>query len=213
MTSDSDFKIQLRAAYDADARRRTDNEKTRQAWKLAARQRFADQAKADGKKTVLEIGAGVGVDSVFFKSQGFDVLATDLSPQMVHECQQKGLNAEVLDIYELSKLGQRFDAIYSLNVLLHIPKSDLPHVLKLIHDALNPNGVFFYGVYGGPEKEETFTDPSKMNLPRFFSFLSDETQSKMAAPYFEVIESKAVGTNDKHNEHGLHFQSLLLRKK
>jgi len=45
-----DFKDQLKAAYDADAGRRTDNAKKRSAWKLTARQQFSDLARKENKK-------------------------------------------------------------------------------------------------------------------------------------------------------------------
>lgn len=209
--STANFKELLRAAYDADATRRTDNEDKRQSWKLSARQRFAELAKAEHKQTLLEIGAGAGVDSSYFQTQGFDVLATDLSPKMIEACKQRGVNAQVLDLYDITSLHKQFDAIYSLNVLLHIPKKDLKKVLAGIHDALAPNGIFFYGVYGGVEKEETFTDPSKMNLPRFFSFLDDQTLVDFASSQFTIIEADNVALEDDGSE--LHFQSLILRKK
>jgi len=206
-----ELKQQLRAAYDADAQRRVVGGDGREAWKLDARAEFASLAKQEHKKTILEIGAGAGHDSVYFQSRGFEVLATDLSPQMIEACKRNGVKAQVLDLYELESLGRQFDAIYSLNVLLHVPKKDLKRVLHGIHETLAPNGLFFYGVYGGVEKEEIFTDPSKMNLPRYFSFLGDDTLAKIASDEFDVVSSKAIALEKDKN--GLHFQSLLLRKK
>jgi cyclopropane fatty-acyl-phospholipid synthase-like methyltransferase len=81
MIIDKNFKDQLRAAYDTDANRRTANSAVRSDWKLAARQQFADAMKLENKKTILEIGAGVGTDAKYFQEQGFEVLATDLSPK------------------------------------------------------------------------------------------------------------------------------------
>lgn len=210
MVDKKTLKAQLIAAYDADAQRRMDNANSRAAWKVAARKKFANLVKAEGKITVLELGAGAGLDSVYFKGQGLDVLATDISPKMVELCRQNGLNAAALDLYEVGNLHRQFDAIYSLNVLLHVPKDDLHEVLGVIHNALTPDGIFFYGVYGGTNKETVFTDPKRMNLPRFFSFFDDKALQHAVAPLFKVISSDTVDVND---ESGLHFQSLLLRKK
>jgi 2-polyprenyl-3-methyl-5-hydroxy-6-metoxy-1,4-benzoquinol methylase len=209
--ADKNFKQQLVAAYDADAKRRVDNGKARDNWKLAARQAFADLAESEDKKTILELGAGAGLDSTYFKSRGFDVLATDMSPKMVEACQEAGLAAQALDLYDLGQLHRQFDAIYSMNVLLHVPKEDLGEVLATIHDTLTPDGIFFYGVYGGIERETIFTDPKQMNLPRFFSFLDDDTLHAMVSPLFEVVDSKAVDVGE--GDLGLHFQSFLLRRK
>ena len=130
---------------------------------------------------------------------------------MVKMCKKRGLDTKVLDLYRLSTLGKTFDAIFSLNVLLHVPKKDLIKVLQGIHETLNPNGIFFYGVYGGIDEEKIVTDKTKMNLPRLFSFLSDDTLLDTVKELFEVIDFKTVDIgSDKPN---FHFQSLFLRKK
>jgi cyclopropane fatty-acyl-phospholipid synthase-like methyltransferase len=205
------FKDELRAAYDADATRRITSAKKRSQWKLDARQQFSDLVKRENKKSILEIGAGAGLDAKFFQEEGLEVLATDLSPNMVAECKKIGLIAEVVDIYDLEKLEHRFDAIYSLNVLLHVPPEDLDKVLSTIHGRLNENGLFFYGVYGGTNKEETYTDPTRMNIPRYFSFLDDNTLVNCVSALFSVVKSDTIDIGDE--QAGLHFQSLLLRKK
>lgn len=205
------LKTQLRAAYDADAQRRANKSTIRADWKLLVRQKFADLAKQESKKTILEIGAGVGTDARYFQDQGFEVLATDLSQKMVETCQEHGLDAQVLDIYELDKFNRKFDAIYSLNVLLHIPPQDLKHVLTAIENCLQPNGLFYYGVYGGVDKEEVHTDPSRMNMPRYFSFLNDEHLLKAASSVFSMVSSDVIDL--KGSQGTLHFQSLLLRNR
>lgn len=64
--------------YDLDAPRRNNDEV--HAWKRVERQRFLEELNAYGAKRLLELGAGAGKDSLFFKEQGLDVVATDLSP-------------------------------------------------------------------------------------------------------------------------------------
>jgi cyclopropane fatty-acyl-phospholipid synthase-like methyltransferase len=212
MQADPSFKDQLRAAYDSDAKRRAGNASKRSDWKLKARQTFADLAKQESKTTILEIGAGAGLDAKFFKDEDFDVLATDLSPNMVEACKELGLNARVLDLYHFDKVKEHFDAIYSINVLLHIPPEDLKTILTAIHDHLQPNGLFHYGVYGGITKEETFADPTRVNMPRYFSFLDDATLHQAVSPLFDIVHSETIEQVD-HSNPELSFQSLLLRKK
>jgi len=206
-----DFKTQLKIAYDKDAKRR-DNEQSRGGeWKNEIRAELVRILNSENKKTILELGAGAGHDSKFFKSHGFDVLATDLSPEMVKLNQKRGTKAQVLDLYDLNCLTQKFDAIYSMNVLLHVPKNDLHLVLSKIHDRLSEGGIFFYGVNGrGQDTEETRTDGSKMNLPRFFSYLSDKSLFEFIGPYFEIIKLHNI---DRNLDQNFHFQGLFLRRK
>lgn len=208
-----DLKVELVAAYDNDAQRRNDNADSRNSWKVATRKNFADFIQAEHKTTVLEIGAGAGLDSVYFQDRGFDILATDISPKMVDTCKYKALNAVTLDLYDLGTLQRQFDAIYSMNVLLHVPKKDLGQVLATIHEALTPNGIFFYGVYGGINKETVFTDSRRMNLPRFFSFLDDAKLQQAVLPLFEIINADVLDVGETESGLQLHFQSLLLRKR
>jgi cyclopropane fatty-acyl-phospholipid synthase-like methyltransferase len=204
------FKDELKIAYEADAKRRDDAEGKRDQWKLDLRQYFVDLLKKENKKTVLELGAGAGLDSVYFRQNGFDVLATDMSEEMIEMCKKRGLKAKTIDLYEIEKLKSKFDAIFSLNVLLHVPKKDIESVLQSIWKSLDSNGIFFYGVYGGVDEEKIITDKSKMGLPRFFSSLSDETLLELVRNRFEVIKFETIDIPSKTP--GFHFQSLFLRK-
>lgn len=206
-----DFKKQLIIAYDKDAKRRDSAEGKRDQWKLDIRQQFIDLLNNENKKTILELGSGAGLDAKFFQENGFDVLATDLSSEMVKMAKERGIKAKVVDFYNLSKLGKTFDAIFSLNVLLHVPRKDLEHVLENIYHALNKDGIFFYGVYGGKEEEVVFTDKSKMNLPRFFSFLTDKTLLQVVRERFIALDFQKIDIEG--GKPGLHFQALFLRKK
>ena len=167
-----DFKDELRIAYNMDAQRRLDAEPKKEEWKMAVRESFASCVVSEEKTNLLELGAGVGTDSMYFSDLGLAVQAIDLSESMVEACQEKGINAKVLDLYQIPLLNIHFDAIYSMNVLLHIPRQDLHYILEIISAQLNEGGLFFYGVYGGEDREETITDKTKMGLPRFFSYLS-----------------------------------------
>jgi cyclopropane fatty-acyl-phospholipid synthase-like methyltransferase len=211
MLNKKNFKEELKVAYDTDAKRRDEAEGKRDQWKLELRQYFVDLLKKENKKSVLELGAGAGLDSLFFKKNGFEVLATDLSPEMIKMCQKRGLEATAFDLYDLEKLNKKFDAIFSLNVLLHVPRKDIEKVLEGIYNTLNDNGIFFYGVYGGIEEEKTIIDKYKMGLPRFFSFLSDETILELVKTKFDVIKFETIDVEGK--QPGFHFQSLFLRKK
>ncbi|OGM12075.1 hypothetical protein A2Z22_03200 [Candidatus Woesebacteria bacterium RBG_16_34_12] len=206
-----DFKQQLAKAYDKDAKRRNEAEGKRDKWKLDLRQKFVKLLKDEHKRSILELGSGAGLDAKYFQDEGFDVLATDLSEEMIKMCKKRGLNAKVVDLYNPPSLNQTYDSVFSLNVLLHVPKKDLKNVLNNIADALKERGIFFYGVYGGIDKEETTIDKSKMNLPRFFSFLSDDKLLKVVQGRFEIIEFQKIDINS--NKPDFHFQSLFLRKK
>ncbi len=198
----------LQQSYNATkAIERDKSEKT--AWKVAERQHFLTLLQQEGKTTLLEVGAGTGTDSKFLQDHGLQVIATDLSPEMVKLCQQKGLTAYVMDFLGLDFPDNSFDAIYSLNCLLHVPTHDLPQVLQKLQGLLKPTGLFYLGVLGGEEHEGIW--PEDRHEPkRFFCFHTDEYMQHITGQFFELVSFKRIQPAD---ETSFHFQAMILRKR
>ncbi|HVB73134.1 MAG TPA: class I SAM-dependent methyltransferase [Ktedonobacteraceae bacterium] len=197
----------LRTAYSRESAEQRDKAE-KEDWKVVERQQFVALLQQEGKKTLLEIGAGTGKDSLFFQDNGLRVVCTDLSPSMVDLCREKGLEAYVMDFLNLDFMPASFDAIYALNCLLHVPGTDLSAVLQKIHDLLRPGGLFFLGVYGGIEKEG-INEHDYHIPPRFFSHHTDEFMQRVTAPFFALVSFKVIAFPDRT----LHFQSMILRCK
>jgi SAM-dependent methyltransferase len=177
-------------------------------WKLELRTDFLSLIKEENKTSLLEIGPGTGKDSLFFQENGLNVKCIDLSPELVKICQQKGLDAQVMDMAELSFPKDSFDVVYALNSLLHIPKKDLPAVLKNILTVLKPNGLFYMGVYGSENESEHIWENDPYTPKRFFAFYSDEHLQEITGQYFEQISFKKITFEGDQP----HFQRLILRK-
>jgi SAM-dependent methyltransferase len=197
----------LRAAYDRGAEAR--DRATKTAWKEEERQRFLDTLRAEGKQTLLEVGAGTGQDGLFFQQGGLDVTCADLSPAMVARCHEKGLRAYVRDFLHLDFPPASFDAVYAINCLLHVPKADLPAVLAALRTVLRPDGLFYLGLYGGEDSEGVW--PGDDHEPkRFFSFHTDDGIQRAVRPHFTILHFDRVPLDGEDGR--LHFQSLLLRR-
>ncbi|RIK20377.1 MAG: class I SAM-dependent methyltransferase [Anaerolineae bacterium] len=197
----------LRQAYDNHARER--DAAGLEGWKIAERQEFMNLLRAEGKRTLLEIGAGPGHFGAYFRDQGFDVTCTDLSPQMVALCRAKGLRACEMDFLHLDFPPASFDAVFALNCLLHVPSANLAQVLAVVHRLLRPDGLFFYGVYGGYSFEGVWPDDHH-EPKRYFVFYTDDELRDRAAVLFDEVSFRAIpieGDNESH------FQSLILRPK
>jgi len=194
----------LRSAYDASAADRDTQSKSE--WKVAERRSFLERLKSEGKSRLLELGAGTGQDSLFFREQGLEVVTTDASPQMVARCRDKGLDAHVMDFMSLSFAPGSFAAAYALNCLLHVPNADLPAALGAIRTVLEPGALLYIGVYGGDSfegvKPNDWHDP-----PRFFSIRTDDELLQMTAPYFDTVDFHVV-----ENENDGRFQALTARR-
>ena len=197
----------LRESYGRKARERDLNAVP--PWKAEERRRFLALLQDEGRSTLLELGAGPGKDGAFFRDHGLDVLCTDLSPEMVALCEDKGLAARVMDLSDLDLPPAAFDAVYALNCLLHLPAPALPAALRGIRAALKSGGLFYLGVYGGVDHEGVWED-DPYEPKRFFSFRTDERLREVVAGLFEVHSFRRVALDERSD--GLHFQSLILRK-
>lgn len=197
----------LRQAYDNHAGQR--DAAGLADWKIAEREEFIALLRAEGKQSVLEIGAGPGHFGAYFRDQGFDVTCTDLSPEMVALCRAKGLQAYVMDFLSLDFPAASFDAVFSLNCLLHVPSGDLDRVLANIQRLLRPGGLFFYGVYGGYSFEGIWPDDHH-EPHRYFVFYPDDELRQRVSARFDEVSFRAIPL--EHDSES-HFQSLILRPK
>lgn len=178
-------------------------------WKIELRLKFLRHLQEERKQAFLEIGAGTGRDSRFFHDQGLDVVCIDLSPAMVKLCRQKGLTAYVMDMADIAFPSGSFDAIYSMNSLLHLTKAEFPDVLRGIARLLRRDGIAFIGMYGGLDHEGIWEEDS-YHPKRFFSFFTDAGLRQRVAQGFDILSFESIDTEP---EGRLHFQALMLRKK
>jgi SAM-dependent methyltransferase len=192
----------LRAAYDGSAETRSAGE--RALWQLKERETFLARLQREGSRTLLEIGAGAGHDSLYFADNGISVVATDLSPQMVAMCHRRGLDAHVMDVLHLELPAGSFDAAYAMNSLLHVPNSDLADALTRVSRSLKPGALFYLGLYGGEEPFEGILSADWHVPARFFSFRTDIQLLAVVEPLFEIEDFHVV-------EDDRHFQALTLR--
>lgn len=200
-----EYKSSLKTAYNQFAEHR--DRSNMEPWKWDERDHFLQAIRKEKRMTLLEIGAGTGRDSLYFQQQGLDVTAIDLSEEMIRLCLSKGLHAQVMDFSRMNFPADSYDAVYALNCLLHVPKAELDSVLRGICKVLKPQGLFFFGVYGGTETEGIWEQDTYVPK-RFFSMYEDEAIVNVVQQRFQLLDFHTVdmGTGTPH------FQSLLLRK-
>jgi ubiquinone/menaquinone biosynthesis C-methylase UbiE len=179
-----------------------------QDWKITVRAKFLAALQQADSHTLLEIGSGPGRDGLFFQENGMEVICVDLSPVMVELCREKGLHAEVMDARKLEFPEASFDAIYCMNSLLHINKSELPDVLLQMDRLLKPGGLVYIGVYGGVDQEGIWEDDF-YTPKRFFSFYTDEKIQQVIGQVFDIISFEQILPEPEAKRI---FQSMILKK-
>lgn len=200
------IKKELKDVYNRHAKRRDSSD--RPAWKNTERQYALDAFLKQKGRGLLEIGAGTCQDSVFFKQNGLDVTAIDLSEEHVKCCLEKDVRAAAIDVYDLTFDPDSFDCIYSINCFLHIPKNDLTRVLQGVRRVLRDGGLFYLGVYGGKEFEGNLKWTDYDAEERFFSFYELENYLTILRSLFTVRQSREVRLKED-----LTYHAFLLEKK
>lgn len=132
-------------------------------------------------KTLLDVGCGRGGFMTRMKSDGVTVKGIDLSSVMVSECTKASLNAECIDITEVTG---KFDAIVSIfDVLNFMDKTEVIRFLNAVAEKLEDDGVFIADIntlYGFSDVAEgtMSNDTEKEFLSVDASFQNDELHTK-----------------------------------
>lgn len=178
-------------------------------WKKELRKEYLRVLKEEGKSTLIDIGAGTGVHAKYFQVQGIDVTCIDLSPALIEKCLKKSLRSYQANILEITGFEHQFGAAFALNSLLHVPTYRLQDGLSNISNFLEPDGIFFWGQYGGDYREGVYQD-DKYYPKRFFSLLDDNQIREFASKYFTIKSFDRIIIKDMSP---LYFQAMVLRVK
>jgi len=117
---------------------------------------------------VLDAGCGSGRDAKAFQEIGYRVEAFDASPAMVELAREHtGLPVQLMTFADVD-WKEEFDGIWCCASLLHVPKLELPEVMRRLAGALKPRGVWYVSFkYGAGEREvdgRRFTDMDDAGL-------------------------------------------------
>jgi SAM-dependent methyltransferase len=104
--------------------------------------------------SLLDFGCGPGRDVLTFQRMGHRPIGLDGSARFV-EMARELTGCEVLhqDFLSLDLPGGRFDGIFANASLFHVPRQELPRVLRELRAALVPRGVLFSSNPRGDNQE------------------------------------------------------------
>lgn len=103
----------------------------------------------------LDIGCGEGRDTLFLAEYGFHVTALDLSrvgiQKLISIVERRGfadrIDAIVTDVRTWNYPKDYFDLVISVTCLDHLPKEDLPVIVRNITLCMRDSGILFVEVY------------------------------------------------------------------
>ena len=165
-------------------------------------------------KKLLVPGSGYGRNTKFFSEAGFNVTGVEISEEAVKIAREFDPGTHVYNIsaLDMSMLKDRYDAIYSFNVLHLFREAERKEFIRQCAEKLHNNGLMFFTVfseneasYGKGAEVEKNTYESKPGRPVHYfseSDLKDHFQS------MEIIETGIMEDRENHGDEGPHTHIL-----
>lgn len=112
------------------------------------------KARMPGAETLLDLGCGTGSLTAIMSKHGYELIATDISPDMLMEARDKCSQLEGIiqplflcqSMTELDLYGTVNAAYSSLDAINYLPCSQLPKVFSLLHLFIEPGGLFIFDI-------------------------------------------------------------------
>ena len=165
--------------------------------------------KTQGRKSILDLGCGLGRHSILFAKNGFDVSAMDLSPDGVNHLREwvrrerLPMDAKTANMLNLPYNDASFDCVFSFHVISHCDTAEIRKVIAEMNRVLKPGGELYctlcsketwsFRDAGYPKIDEntvlkTDEGPEK-GIPHFFTDLDGLLQ---LFSNFEIIRIRHV---------------------
>ena len=93
---------------------------------------------------ILDIGCGSGETAKYFTKNKLDVTGLDFSQNLIAIAKKNFSNINFIceDVCQWDS-KEKFDGIFSKDMLFHLPDEDLINVLKKVNGLLKTNGIFY----------------------------------------------------------------------
>lgn len=94
--------------------------------------------------SILDVGCGPGRDLKAFVERGHTPVGLEGAARFADMARaHSGCEVWQQDFLNLDLPAERFDGVFANASLFHVPKADLPRVLRQLQATLKPRGVFF----------------------------------------------------------------------
>lgn len=171
---------------------------------------FCEKWKRQGKRSVLDLGCGLGRHSILFAKNGFKVTSADISEYAVKavekSAEKEGLNIHtvVCDMLNMPFRENSFDCIFSYLTISHTDTEGFTKILNKLKQILKPKGEIYLTLCSKetwsfkeanyPKIDEntvvkTDEGPEK-GVPHFFVDLNDV--KKLFEPDFKLLQVRHI---------------------
>lgn len=115
--------------------------------------------------SILELGCGAGNHATEMLARGFNLRATDGSPEMAGMASRKLNHPVEVMLFDQLDAREAYDGVWASACLLHVPRAELAGILARIHRALTAGGVFYASFKAGE-------GDGRDSLGRYYNYVS-----------------------------------------
>ena len=151
MGLDGDLDADLIAYYDAEAGA---GARTRHGdMRAQLRSGFAALLAQEGRRSVVDVGAGPGLDTIEWRDDGFDAVGVDLAPANGVAMRSRGLTAVTASLYALPVRTDAFHALWTMSTFVHVPHDRFDEAMSELVRVVTPGAPLGIGTWGGLDFE------------------------------------------------------------
>lgn len=162
------IELQLRSYYEAEADRRlrpTHGERRHDICRS-----FARSLAADGRDSVLDVGAGPASDHGPFVAYGIGYIGVDLAVGNAVLAVESGQTVVPASLFSLPFPDSTFSAGWSMSTFQHVPDERIDEALAEFVRVLVPGAPVTIGLWGGHDVViDSTSSTSGLDLPRHFT--------------------------------------------
>lgn len=178
-------------------------------YRHALRDGFARLLTDEGRRRLVDVGAGPGLDAQAWRRDGFGVIGLDLSGANCARMGAVGVTGVAGSLYAMPFRDGSFDALWTMSTFVHVPHHRFDEAIREMLRVVRPGAPLGIGTWGGHEYEGV---PAFGHLRpyRFFSLAAHDRWRQMLDRH-GVVERFEV--HDPHAGDGWQYQFAVLRSR
>lgn len=152
----------------------------------------------NNNSAIIDIGCGTGLMLQFLRQNGYNNLyGIDISQQQVDKTKEKGLSADVYNIFDfLNNNSKKFDIIFAMDIVEHFYKEELFNFFSGMFNILNENGIIIIHTPNGDglfSRHAIYGDLTHLTI-----FNSNSISQILRLSGFEEIKCYETGPTSKN---------------
>lgn len=200
-----DLDADLTAYYEAEAH--TGRRMKVSEYREGLRDAFREVVVAEGRRHMIDVGSGPGLDTAAWQAAGLDVVGVDLTEANARLMGERGLVGVTGSLYDLPFRANSFDSLWTMSTFVHVPHARFDEAITEMLRVVAAGSPLAIGTWGGLDFEGIvpFGD---LRPDRFFSLATHDRWREMLGRHADV---EVFETHDPGHDDGWEYQFAVVR--